>query len=520
MNDINAKIQNIKNSAEVEGIYQRGMRMGFEAFTTTMEEFTAQRKKVADETNATLDETIGFIIAAEAAADKEGKGQYTDKELNDLIADTRKRAEGLIIENNEETSAAIVRLIQGIFKDNFSDLWGYGDILESEIARVQKENPGISYDDALYEAKKSGKLPEISESDMLAFNEYMIQMNNAIASMDVEGDRAYYSENGKELPGYITSLDDQYARAIAILGSDTGAAAYNELSPFERDFVYGAPGYYMMLPSQGKREAEANSEAAGELKGNYESNAGQRALRDEWNQAFLDQMQDLMFTRDSSFWNGLGEYYEKNKDRQFDIPDYIKTQEDIDSYITDMILDEYVNQVGNAKPSSSLVHDAFGDLVAQAGSLGVESANAYNSSFLGSIGLSGGKGAEDKPSGLLGALDIPGTVKYADGGRAVEAAIFGEAGPEWAIPESHTQRTAELLNSTRLASGFSWPELIASTGGLGSGGTTYNTTKLVFAPVIHAMDAKGVKEVLEEERRRFEIWYEEKKREEERSSWS
>ena len=35
--------------------------------------------------------------------------------------------------------------------------------------------------------------------------------------------------------------------------------------------------------------------------------------------------------------------------------------------------------------------------------------------------------------------------KYAEGGRADEASIFGEAGPEWAIPEEHSARTASLL---------------------------------------------------------------------------
>ena len=34
---------------------------------------------------------------------------------------------------------------------------------------------------------------------------------------------------------------------------------------------------------------------------------------------------------------------------------------------------------------------------------------------------------------------------YAEGGRATEASVFAEAGPEWAIPEAHSARTAELI---------------------------------------------------------------------------
>ena len=51
---------------------------------------------------------------------------------------------------------------------------------------------------------------------------------------------------------------------------------------------------------------------------------------------------------------------------------------------------------------------------------------------------------------------------YADGGRADTASIFGEAGPEWAIPEQHTARTASLLEAAAKASGFGSLGLTAS----------------------------------------------------------
>ncbi|MGI6234432.1 MAG: phage tail tape measure protein [Christensenellales bacterium] len=99
--------------------------------------------------------------------------------------------------------------------------------------------------------------------------------------------------------------------------------------------------------------------------------------------------------------------------------------------------------------------------------------------------------------------------KYADGGRADEPSIFGEAGPEWAIPEEHSKRTAALLNEARLASGFTWPELIARTGGLNAGaGRT--PMQLVYAPTIHAADARGVEQKLLEDKERMERWLRDK----------
>lgn len=98
--------------------------------------------------------------------------------------------------------------------------------------------------------------------------------------------------------------------------------------------------------------------------------------------------------------------------------------------------------------------------------------------------------------------------KYADGGRADEPSIFGEAGAEWAIPEAHTQRTAALLDAARAASGFTWPELLSRSGGLnaGSGGTG----TLVYSPTIIANDASGVEQKLIEDKARLERWMRER----------
>ena len=99
---------------------------------------------------------------------------------------------------------------------------------------------------------------------------------------------------------------------------------------------------------------------------------------------------------------------------------------------------------------------------------------------------------------------------YATGGRATTASIFGEAGPEWAIPEEHSERTAELLNAAREASGFTWPDLLARYGGLNADVNTQPTT-IIYSPTINAQDASGVEQVLLADKERLNRWFEEKK---------
>ncbi|MBO4299740.1 MAG: phage tail tape measure protein, partial [Clostridia bacterium] len=84
--------------------------------------------------------------------------------------------------------------------------------------------------------------------------------------------------------------------------------------------------------------------------------------------------------------------------------------------------------------------------------------------------------------------------QFAEGGRATVASIFGEDGAEWAIPEEHSARTADLLNRARAASGFSWGDLISRYGGLNGGGG--GNVTLNYAPVINAANADGVAGVL------------------------
>ena len=107
-------------------------------------------------------------------------------------------------------------------------------------------------------------------------------------------------------------------------------------------------------------------------------------------------------------------------------------------------------------------------------------------------------------------VHIHGVKDFASGGRATEASIFGEAGPEWAIPEQHTQNTAELLDAARAASGFSWPELIARNGGMNATPNKQAVT-LVYNPTIYAQNAEGVEDKLIADKARLEKWWAEKK---------
>ncbi|MBQ9407974.1 MAG: phage tail tape measure protein [Clostridia bacterium] len=92
--------------------------------------------------------------------------------------------------------------------------------------------------------------------------------------------------------------------------------------------------------------------------------------------------------------------------------------------------------------------------------------------------------------------------QYAYGGRATTASIFGEAGPEWAIPEEHTERTAELLNAAREASGFSWGDLLGRFGGLNANPNNQSVV-VHYSPTINAQDARGVADVLAADKSRL-----------------
>ena len=117
-----------------------------------------------------------------------------------------------------------------------------------------------------------------------------------------------------------------------------------------------------------------------------------------------------------------------------------------------------------------------------------------------------------KYNGMSIRVKIYGDRLFAEGGRATSASIFGEAGPEWAIPEQHNERTADLLNAARAASGFTWGELLARFGGLNANPHhDSQPTNIVYSPTINANDATGVEQVLKDDKERFEKWYKDQK---------
>lgn len=158
---------------------------------------------------------------------------------------------------------------------------------------------------------------------------------------------------------------------------------------------------------------------------------------------------------------------------------------------------------------------------------GAEDANGYITGFQGTLDANPGAwdvNVKFNTGGILGtAGKLVGAAFggfFADGGRATEASIFGEVPgqAEWAIPEAHTQRTADLLDSAREASGFTWPELIERTGGLNAN-PHHTPMKVVYAPVIHAADARGVEQKLQEDKERFIKWMKEYETEKEMASY-
>ena len=112
--------------------------------------------------------------------------------------------------------------------------------------------------------------------------------------------------------------------------------------------------------------------------------------------------------------------------------------------------------------------------------------------------------AIDKYKNQVIRLYIQGVGMFAEGGRATEPSIFGEVPgqAEWAIPEAHTERTAELLKAAAAASGFTWGELLATNGGLNAGGGI-SVNIHSYAPVITANDASGVAEELAKDKARL-----------------
>ena len=103
--------------------------------------------------------------------------------------------------------------------------------------------------------------------------------------------------------------------------------------------------------------------------------------------------------------------------------------------------------------------------------------------------------------------------KFAEGGRAEQPSIFGEAGPEWAIPEEHTEHTRQLLAKAAEASGFSLLELAGSSSSdktSSSGSDGGSSTTIVYSPTINAANVEGVERALGDDKKAFLKYMKEK----------
>lgn len=101
-------------------------------------------------------------------------------------------------------------------------------------------------------------------------------------------------------------------------------------------------------------------------------------------------------------------------------------------------------------------------------------------------------------------INIPTIPTFAKGGFANQPSIFGEAGPEAAIPLKRTPRSLGLLSKTA--------QILGADGGNGGGKPTF-----IFAPVLGGGDGKGAISQLEEAADNFfdrcDRWWESKRRE-------
>lgn len=227
-----------------------------------------------------------------------------------------------------------------------------------------------------------------------------------------------------------------------------------------------------------------------EMIGNAAKNGGLSAI-----QSMNMTSEDIMVL--NSIMSGLQSKYDFNKLLEGDssFMGYDMTRNEYAAYR--LMFDESIN------PNDYLNQNVTVPVIGDTSSLQASIASLDGSTIGVNVVLNGISG--------MGGITVRGGIggPFADGGRADMASIFGEAGPEWAIPEEHSQRTAELLNAAREASGFSWPELLSRNGGLNAG-SSGNWT-LVYSPTIVSDDASGVEEKLKADKDWMEKWWRDQK---------
>ena len=416
---------------------------------------------------------------------------------------------------SEAETQQLVDQYTALYKNNALSADAWADSLKADIAaEALKENYGEAYGDlgALRESLRAGS---ITQGELEAFTESMRFFGETIDGFggleEMESRIARYRAAGfTDEADAMRQLVDLYKTAEAVISGQTSLKDAGYVDAW--DEMKGLEAY----TSQDAKDAMAKL-AAGDVAGFWES----AALDTDFENAFTAALNRLQYTYDLDAM-GLGSQEEAAYQLMFgnmaDPEQYRRV------WLENSVGDQYgldfaentvrvagdtagLEEAITAQDGQTITTNVAGDTTELAAAI-----DAQNGKTITVNVAARGRGLASAAAGY----DPVGF--FAEGGRADRASIFGEAGPEWAIPEAHSQATAELLNAAREASGFTWPELVRRNGGLndGSGGSW----TLVYSPTIVAQDARDVEEKLKSDKARLEKWLRDKQLREETEAYA
>lgn len=416
---------------------------------------------------------------------------------------------------SEAETQQLVDQYTTLYKNNALSADAWADSLKADIAaEALKENYGEAYGDlgALRESLRAGS---ITQGELEAFTESMRFFGETIDGFggleEMESRIARYRAAGfTDEADAMRQLVDLYKTAEAVISGQTSLKDAGYVDAW--DEMKGLEAY----TSQDAKDAMAKL-AAGDVAGFWES-----AARDaNFENAFTAALSRLQYTYDLDAM-GLGSQEQAAYQLMFgNMPDpeqyrRVWLQDSVGEQYGSDFAENTVSVAGdtagleeaiNAQDGQTITTNVAGDTTELAAAI-----DAQNGKTITVNVAARGRGLASAAAGY------DPTGYFAEGGRADQASIFGEAGPEWAIPEAHSQRTAELLNAAREASGFSWPELLQRNGGLNSGGG--GSWTLVYSPTIVAQDARDVEEKLKSDKARLEKWLRDRQLREETEAYA
>lgn len=414
---------------------------------------------------------------------------------------------------SEAETQQLVDQYTALYKNNALSADAWADSLKADIAtEAVKENYGESYGalGALAQSLKDGditkgELEAFTNSDGLKYFMRFLgetidgfggleEMESAIANYRAAG----YTEEADKM----AQLVDYYRLATAAWSPETFNAGDFDL--FQE--MLNLSEYRQI--SAAARQALDNL-ARGDVEGFWSAAAGDSVFE----KVFTNVLEQMQYTYDLDAM-GMGSPEEAAYQLMFG-----STGMDPEQYrrvwVQNAAGDQYgldfaentvsvagdtagLEEAINAQDGQTITTDVAGDTTDLAAAIDAQNGKTIT------VNVAAGRAGE-QPRGLASAAaGYDPTGYFAEGGRADRASIFGEAGPEWAIPEAHSQATAELLNAAREASGFTWPELLRRNGGLNSG--SGRSWTLVYSPTIVAQDARDVEEKLKSDKARLEKW--------------